>query len=319
MKIALVTTSYPAFAGDPSGHFVEHEARALAAAGHEVVVLAPRTAGVATATTPRVTWLFAGDAFGWPGALTRLRQRPRRALGALCFVAAAARALRRERPDRVVAHWLLPCGWPIAGSVCAELEVVVHGSDVALLERLPPPVARRIARGLAARAARVRCVSGELATRLLALAPELGPQLATEPCAIDVSAAPSRREARRRLGILPSERLVVVAARLIAEKRVEVALGAATLLPAEVVVLGDGPERARLQRRFPAVRFVGRVPRDQALTWIAAADLMLSASRREGAPTAIREARALGVPVVATLAGDLCAWAADDPGLAVVA
>jgi len=44
---------------------------------------------------------------------------------------------------------------------------------------------------------------------------------------------------------------------------------------------------------------------------------VLHTSRTEGAPTVVREARALGVPVVACLAGDLEAWAANDPGIAI--
>jgi glycosyltransferase involved in cell wall biosynthesis len=83
-------------------------------------------------------------------------------------------------------------------------------------------------------------------------------------------------------------------------------------------VVGDGPERATLQQRYPNVRFVGHLRRDRALTWIAAADLLLSASRQEGSPTVVREARALGVPVVATRAGDLEAWSRNDSGIVVV-
>jgi teichuronic acid biosynthesis glycosyltransferase TuaC len=51
---------------------------------------------------------------------------------------------------------------------------------------------------------------------------------------------------------------------------------------------------------------------------MSAADLLLSASRHEGAPTVVREARALGTPVVATDAGDLRAWAAADAGIWLV-
>jgi teichuronic acid biosynthesis glycosyltransferase TuaC len=54
------------------------------------------------------------------------------------------------------------------------------------------------------------------------------------------------------------------------------------------------------------------------LTWIAAADLVLSASNREGAPTVIREARALGATAVSVSAGDLSTQAEDDPALYVL-
>ena len=56
----------------------------------------------------------------------------------------------------------------------------------------------------------------------------------------------------------------------------------------------------------------------EALTWIAAADVLLSASRSEGAPSVVREARALGVPVAAARVGDLPAWAQADAGLFLI-
>jgi glycosyltransferase involved in cell wall biosynthesis len=115
------------------------------------------------------------------------------------------------------------------------------------------------------------------------------------------------------------ERLAVVAGRLIPEKRLDVALGAASLVPGvRVVVLGDGPERARLARAFPDVTLAGLVPRERALLWIAAADVVLSASLEEGAPSVVREARALGTRVVALACGDLERRSAGDPGLFVV-
>ena len=74
----------------------------------------------------------------------------------------------------------------------------------------------------------------------------------------------------------------------------------------------------RLAEAFPGAELLGRLPRSAALTWLAAADVVLSASRLEGAPSVIREARALGTPVVATPAGDLSGWAETDPDLWLV-
>jgi glycosyltransferase involved in cell wall biosynthesis len=80
-------------------------------------------------------------------------------------------------------------------------------------------------------------------------------------------------------------------------------------------VIGGGPLLAELRARFPRVRFTGELSRSQSLEWIAAANVLVSASVLEGAPTVVREARALGVPVVACPAGDLRLWAESDPGL----
>jgi glycosyltransferase involved in cell wall biosynthesis len=221
--------------------------------------------------------------------------------------------------DRIVAHWLLPAAWPVAVASSAPLEVVVHGSDLRLFAALPLMLRRRIAGALLRRGAHVRCVSAELARTLTELEPLFARHLGVEPAAIDVSRAPPRDLARRELGVGPDARLVVVGGRLVASKRIDVALAGAELIPdADVVVLGDGPAGPELRKRFPAARFVGLLARERALAWLAAADVVLSTSEREGAPTLVREARALGTPVVSVRAGDVADWARTDPDLWVV-
>jgi len=325
VRIAVLTTSYPRFPGDAAGHFVASEARALARTGDVVQVFAP---GRPTSPTtplgsePEIVWLADHGAFGWPGALPRLREQPLRALGMAAFGWNAARALARFGPfDHVVAHFLVPCAWPVAtlglrpGS--GSLEVVVHGSDARLFAKLPPALRRRIARALQRRGARVRCVSRSVRDELAGSAPgSLLEDAVVEPCILDLSGVPSRAEARRRLDLGPTEAIAVVVGRLVAGKRVAVALGALSLVPQlRVIVVGDGPERTRLERAFPGVRFTGNVLRAEALAYIAAADALASASRDEGAPSVVREARALGVPVVAVPAGDLVERARTDPGI----
>jgi teichuronic acid biosynthesis glycosyltransferase TuaC len=331
VRIAIVTTSYPAFAGDPSGHFVAAEARNLATSSHAVTVFAPAPAPAPPpASAPDcskalhrvdVVALPHAGLLGWPGAEARARARPWRALGAPVFVAAAARALARQGPfDRVIAHWIVPCAWPAALASPAPLEIVAHGSDVRLLAKLPRPLRVAIVGSLLARKARFRFVSREL-RRMLADStgfPELQDS-AVEPPALDLTGAPTREAARRALGIAPNARVVAIVSRLLPAKRTAVALNAAALLPnTDVLIAGDGPELVALRRRFPEARFLGRLPRPSALACIAAADVVLSASRDEGAPTVVREARALGVSVVAVASGDLAEWATGDPALLTV-
>jgi len=321
--VILVTTSYPTRPGDPSGHFVAAEARALARSGQKVSVLAPSVVGQRAPGAERrdgveVRWLPAGDAFGAPGAWVRLRERPVRMLGALRFARAARRELLKSNAARVVAHFLVPSAWPIARGLRVPLEVVVHGSDLALVETLPHWVRAGIAKHLAH--ATLRCVSAELRERLgCALGAQLAERARVEPSPLELDPVPDRRAARLILGIAPDARLVVVVGRLVETKRARVALAAAGLVPgAELVVVGDGPERCELERAFPDARFLGAVERPRALAWLSAADVLLSASEREGAPSVVREARALGTRVVALPAGDLEAWSRSDHGLTVL-
>jgi teichuronic acid biosynthesis glycosyltransferase TuaC len=315
-RVLVVTTSFPQHDGDPSGHFVRTEVDALARDGAEVVVVAPG-ARKRSQGNPRVVGIADHGAFGWPGVLTRLRERPDRAPGVLRFVFGARRAVASLGPfDRVIAHWVIPCGWPIATAASAPLEVVTHGSDMRLLERLR--LGRPVLAALERRGATLRAVSSELAGRLERLLGRPVPNTAVRPCPIDTSGVPGREAARRQLGVPGDERLAVIVGRLVPGKRVDEAIRLASPRAERLAVIGDGPGRAALEARFPRVQFTGLLPRREALTWIAAADLLVSASRDEGAPTAIREARALGTSVLAVASGDVREWAARDPGIELV-
>jgi teichuronic acid biosynthesis glycosyltransferase TuaC len=290
MRVALVTTSYPESEHDAAGHFVRAEARRLGRAGHDVDVIAPRS----------------GGAFGWPGVAARLREDPRRVGDALLWAREAGAALRRRGPwGRVIAHWALPCAWPIAMDGDAPLEVVSHGGDVRLLCALPAMARGVLVRAIARRAARWRFVSRALLGSLLsALSPmDRARVLAcarVEPSPVEIPGA-AFAAARRKRAELGDETIAVTVARLVPSKRVDLVIEHAAARGQRLVVVGDGPERGRLealaQARRVDARFVGKVPRDEALAWIGAADVLLHASRAEGLSTVVREAEELGVPV----------------------
>lgn len=320
-RIAVVSTSYPRDAGDGAGHFVAAEVKRFVAAGHEVHVFAPGS-GSSARDGARLHWLADGEAFGWPGALARIKDEPTRIVGACAFTLRAVRALRGTLPfARVQAHFFLPCAWPIAtlaqrGTRPAKLEIVGHGSDVRLFCRLPGALRRQIARAWLARSAELRVTSAELAALLRHASPELSQNLRVEASPLDVLGVPNRELARRQLGLGDADRVVLIVSRLVPSKRVGLALRALALLDGlSIVVVGDGPELASLRARFPNARFAGHVPRPEALAYISAADVLISASAEEGAPSVVREARALGVPVVAVAVGDLPNWAESDSGL----
>ncbi len=113
--------------------------------------------------------IASGAAFGWPGALARLRERPLRALGVLRFAHKARAELRERGPfERVIAHFVLPSAFPIALGACpdAELEVVIHGSDLRLLAELPAPLRAVALAKLRDGTSSLRCVSRELLDEL---------------------------------------------------------------------------------------------------------------------------------------------------------
>ena len=76
-------------------------------------------------------------------------------------------------------------------------------------------------------------------------------------------------------------------------------------VPARLLVVGDGPERARLERGAPGnVRFVGSVPEKEVPDLLRdARALVLPSICYEGAPRTVVEAFAAGVPVVGSRLG----------------
>ena len=123
-------------------------------------------------------------------------------------------------------------------------------------------------------------------------------------------ALPSPGEVRARVGVRPGRRLVAAAGRLTPEKGFADLLEAADALPADVDVLvfGDGPERARLEARRARLRTGGRIrlagPRPDAAECVAAADVCVVPSRWEEAfCLAAAEPLACGRPLVATRVG----------------
>ncbi len=80
---------------------------------------------------------------------------------------------------------------------------------------------------------------------------------------------------------------------------------------ATLQIVGDGPERARLQARAARlgvahmVEFTGRVPQDQLPALLAAASVFVLPSLSEGTPRAVMEAMAMECCVVATNVGGI--------------
>lgn len=156
----------------------------------------------------------------------------------------------------------------------------------------------------AQRVARVVCVSGAVADDVRrVVAPT---KVLVVPNAIDTSAftasAQQRADARARL--LPPEFLdrtvAVLASRLHPAKRHDRAVAAALATGTPLIVIGDGPDRARLEalaRGSAGVLFVGR--RDDVRDWLRAADVYLyCGAETDGAPTAVLEAAASGLGII---------------------
>lgn len=171
----------------------------------------------------------------------------------------------------------------------------------------------RLERALARRTFAVVHVSESQAAlaRVLGLAPAGRTRVIVNGIdAASVRAAAARAPmSRATLGLEPDALVLATIARFDPVKRLEVLLRALPLLvtrvpEAQLLVVGDGPERdalhalARTLALGDRVVFAGAIP--DAARVLPLVDLYLIASRREGLPTALLEAMACGVPVLAT-------------------
>ncbi|MGH7270804.1 MAG: glycosyltransferase, partial [Polyangiaceae bacterium] len=231
MRIAIVTTSWPGSEDDPSGHFVRADARQRAREGHTITVVAPD----------------AGGAFGWPGAAERLRARPYLAFDAAAWIARGRSRLAHLDVDRVIAHWVVPCAWPIAMRSPARLEAISHGGDVRLLLGMPSPVRRRVVCAIARRASTWRFASEQLLSDLLASldrATRAPLTLVASIQAPPIELPDVREDIALKRRDLVGRRVAVSAGRLVPGKRVDLAVRhLASGRDADIlIVVGDGPE-----------------------------------------------------------------------------
>jgi glycosyltransferase involved in cell wall biosynthesis len=114
---------------------------------------------------------------------------------------------------------------------------------------------------------------------------------------------------RQQIGVTSETIVLGWVGRLRAQKNVGLLLQACVQLPAnlrpwKILVLGDGPDRARFSEQIDKLHLNDRViwlgERDDVEGWLAAMDLFVHTADFEGMPNAVMEAMAMGLPVVAS-------------------
>jgi glycosyltransferase involved in cell wall biosynthesis len=227
--------------------------------------------------------------------------------------------LRAQRYDVVHTYTATP---GVLGRIAARLcgvPVILHHQAAWTVDDRTRPLTRAVftlAEQVAARAGTAAiCVSD--AVRDAGLAFRLAPasRLVVVHNGIDIApfldvrTPASRAAARESLGLDDATFTIGITARLSADKDVAAVLAVlgelvATLAPrpVRVVVAGDGPERDRLTaviaRDALPVSLLGF--RDDVRPVLAAADVWLSTTRREGLSISLLEAMAAACPVVAS-------------------
>ena len=322
MRILVVAHNYPRFAGDPAGAYVARLARAAAAAGATVQVIAPHSAA---AREEEETDHLRVHRFRYaPERLERVGYRGDVSRGALfspltlaalpAYLLRFRSAIRRHAatgsPQVVHAHWWFPAGWLVSGLGVPYI-VTCHGSDVRLLER--SAVLRRVSRAVFRGAGAVTAVSRFLAADLERQTDGLRRPVAVTPMPVDVElfsrglATPKATPPR-----------LLYAGNLVPSKGVDVLLRATAVLRQRgtayrVKILGEGPARPDLERLARTlgidelVEWSDFVPQDQMPAEYGASTVTVLPTRgqAEGLGLVLVEALLAGSAVVGTPAGGI--------------
>ena len=318
MRILTFTTLYPNLLQPQHGIFVETRLRKLVASG----VVSARV------VAPCPWFPFASKRFGRYTVFARMPSEetrhglqiehprypvfPRVGMSAapLALCGAILPFLRRQIRDGrdfdlIDAHYFYPDGVAavlLGRALDRPVSVTARGSDLNIIARHAMP--RRWIRWAAQNADGLVAVSGGLKRRLV----ELGigaDRVRVLRNGVDLALfRPHDREAgRATLGFTRPTLLAV--GNLVALKRHWLMVEALTYLPeVELVIAGEGPERAGIERLVrerkvaDRVRLLGRVPQDRLPEIYSAADLLLLVSTHEGWPNVLLESMACGTPVV---------------------
>ncbi len=238
------------------------------------------------------------------------------------------RFLREQRPDVLVTN-----NWGSIEWAMANLPAIVphlHIEDGFGPEERDTQIRRRVlTRRLVLRWSTVALPSRTLA-RIATGTWQLDPhRVHTIPNGVDLDRFPGRRDPSVAAAWPGAGPVVATVAALRAEKnlgRLVRAFAVATaaqpadlapgrLVPARLVIIGDGPERAGLEKLVAqlgvtqCVSFLGHIP-DPA-TFYAGFDVFALSSDTEQMPIAVIEAMAAGLPIAATDVGDVRAMLAE--------
>ncbi|HCT79833.1 MAG TPA: glycosyl transferase family 1 [Micromonosporaceae bacterium] len=297
MRVVIITESYlPEVNGVANS--VARVAGHLSARGHSVLIVAPRPVSRVDSADPYPVVRL--PSIPMPGYSTVRLALPTRKLG---------RIIAGFKPD--VVHLASPFVLGAWGArVADELGlpiVAIYQTDVPGYARayrigLTEVMSWKVIQRLHARAAMTLAPSTSTAAQLVAHGV---PRVAMWGRGVDTELFhPARRDDELRRTLAPNDEVIVgYVGRLAREKKVELLAEAARLPGVRLVIVGDGPTRAAMQRCMPQALFLGPKRGPELARFYASLDVFVHTGPYETFCQTVQEAMASGVPVVAPATG----------------
>jgi glycosyltransferase involved in cell wall biosynthesis len=326
MRILHIVTAFPRHAGDPIAPWLVELLRRLRARGHQIEVLASSYRGLGDQDYDGIhVHRFRYFPARWERltheetAPDRMRRSPLYAVMPLFFLLGgmgrAWQLARRERYDIVHVHWPMPMAllaWAARRARPMPMITTFYGVELRWAQSRLPFLAWLIrwAARASAQAVAISTYTARELRRFADVPTEVIPYTAELP-------PPSSRvtDAPR------AERSILFVGRLVERKGVNHVIRALGSVrertPARVVVIGDGPERTRLEQLArdvgvaAHVDFRGRVSDEELRQAYAAADVFVLPSvlddrqDTEGLGVVLLEAMNYSVPVIASDIGGI--------------
>jgi len=320
LKILTFSTLYPNAEYPNHGIFVENRIRKLAESGlAEITVAAPvgyfpftskRFGQYASyARTPRKETRHGLDVYH-----PRYLVLPKIGMNvAPCLMYHSLRASMNELRARISefdlidAHYFYPDG-VVAARFARDWDlpftVTARGSDINEIANYAGP--RKQILSAARQAAAIITVSQALKDRLIELGLDNNHiHVLRNGVDLELFQPKDRQSCRNELRV--HGRLILSVGHLIPRKGHDLVIRALTLLPdMDLIIVGDGPERGKLERLAielgvkDRVRFLGQIAHADLPDIYSAADMLVLASSREGWANVLLEAMACGTPVIAS-------------------
>lgn len=340
MKVLVFASSaFPRWKNDPSPAFVHDLSRRLRQKGADVSVLVPHHHGSKLFETVdgmrihRFRYFFPSSLERLcysGGMLPNMKKSFLARLQLPIFVVAELfslwRVAKKEKPDIIHAHWILPQG--LAAAIVSKflgipVVVTAHAGDVFPLRSPLFRILSKFAVGSAA----VVTVNSSYTKAAVAKISGIK-EISVIPMGVDLklfssASASAAAAVRKRFGISSQNGKMILFVGRLAEKKGVTYLAAAmekivgSYRNCKLVVVGEGPEKAALVQQTQqlglsnSVAFIGSVPNNELPAFYKAADVFAlpsivdSKGDTEGLGVVLLEAIAAGTPVIASNVGGI--------------